>query len=629
MNNTWKMEEFTAQEIHKKQIESKIVVPKYQREIVWKENQKKELIDSIKKGIPFGSILLYEDERLKNYRLIDGLQRCKTIYEFISNPANYFDENDIDDEAINQLKQLINEEIPQEDIREKIVEIIIKWIKRQHDTMQDIIRMQYHDCAEMITRELPALDGKERQVVEIIKPVFNRYIEICHVMSQAKIPAIVIMGDEDILPTVFERINSKGSKLTKWQIYAATWAEEKIRIMRELKQIVSYNKKRYEAMVIEDEILLQDFDPIEIERNAQLNIFELIYGFGKLISERFPHLFTTSKKVTEVNSVGFNLINACLAFKNSDIKNLNKNLREVIGTDEQINQFLLAIIECIEIVDNVLAITTKFKSNLRADTAPLHTEMQICSIIASVFINKYVTLKSDNKDVIIERNIHVDRPNENWKNYKERFLKNALIAYLVDILQVNWTGSGDKKLNYIILNPNYYTRKIEKEEFKTILNLWYENIRNERNEYQRIPNPKEADKVILNIIYSNEFNAVDQIDDSKYDIEHLATKASMKSQLERFNGDLRLPISSIGNLCLLPEEYNRAKGERTIYEYEDPNIEIEEIEKKYSFTTKEDMEWIVDRNISRENLKEEYIKFINKRYEKIREKLIEILYKHE
>ena len=49
----------------------------------------KELIDSIKKGIPFGSILLYNDEEANNFRLIDGLQRCTTIYEFISNPANY------------------------------------------------------------------------------------------------------------------------------------------------------------------------------------------------------------------------------------------------------------------------------------------------------------------------------------------------------------------------------------------------------------------------------------------------------------------------------------------------------------------------------------------------------------
>ena len=58
MENSWKMEEFTAQEIHEKQEVRKIVVPKYQRGIVWRDSQKKELIDSIKKGIPFRKYII-------------------------------------------------------------------------------------------------------------------------------------------------------------------------------------------------------------------------------------------------------------------------------------------------------------------------------------------------------------------------------------------------------------------------------------------------------------------------------------------------------------------------------------------------------------------------------------------
>ena len=79
----------------------------------------------------------------------------------------------------------------------------------------------------------------------------------------------------------------------------------------------------------------------------------------------FPQLFTNSKKTTEVNSIGFNLVNACLVLKNSEIKNLNKNLVEIVGDSEEINKFLLEIIECIRVVDKAIAITTKFKSNVR------------------------------------------------------------------------------------------------------------------------------------------------------------------------------------------------------------------------------------------------------------------------
>lgn len=627
MQNSWKMEEFTAQEIHQKQEEKKIVVPKYQRGIVWKDTQKKDLIDSIKKGIPFGSILLYYDEAANNYRLIDGLQRCTTIYEFISNPANFFDEEDIDDVVVGELKELINVVSNNETIKNKITEIILKWIKAEHKTMQDVVRMQFYECASLLSKEFSTLLGKEHQVVEIIKPMFEKYIQMCEQMSKAKIPAIVITGSEEILPTVFERINSKGSQLTKWQIYAATWSDDKIKINKTLSSIISYNRDRYEEMTLDDDINLQDFDSVELERKSELNVFELIFGFGKMISEQFPQLFTSSKKATDVNSIGFNLVNACLVLKNSEIKNLNKNLVEIVGNSEEINRFLLEIIECIKIVDKALAITTKFKSNVREDTAPLHTEMQICSMIASVFINKYMTFKIDEKDFIIDRKLNLDGVNENWKSFKESFLENALKVYLIDILQINWRGSGDKKLNYIMVNPSYYTRVITKEEFASALNLWYESIKNERNEYKKIMNPKEADKVLLNIIYSNQFKAIDQIDDSKYDIEHLATKGMMKKQLERFDGKVRLPISSIGNICLLPEDYNRAKGEKTIYQYIDKTISINEIEEKYSFTTIEQLKWIENMNLTQEELLSEYNKYIDSRFEKIKAKLFEILYR--
>ena len=445
-------------------------------------------------------------------------------------------------------------------------------------------------------------------------------------MLNTKIPAIVISGSEEILPTVFERINSKGSQLTKWQIYAATWSDDKIKINKELNPIISYNRERYEEMTLDDEINLQDFDSMGLERKAELNTFELIFGFGKMISESFPQLFTNTKKSTDVSSIGFNLINACLVLKNNEIKNLNKNLIEIVGNSEEINKFLLEIIECIKLVDKAIAITTKFKSNVRGDTAPLHTEMQICSMIASVFINKHMTFVIDEKDIITDRKLNLDGVKENWKNYKEAFLNNALKVYLLDLLQTNWRGSGDKKLNYIIINPAYYTRTITKEEFESVLNLWYESIKNERNEYKKIMNPKEADKIVLNIIYSNQFKAIDQIDDSTYDIEHLATKGMMKKQLERFNGNLRLPISSIGNLCLLPTEYNQAKGEKTIYQYQDTQMDISEIEEKFSFTTSNDLKWIGNMNLTENELKTEYNKYIDSRFERIKSKLFEILF---
>ena len=43
-------------------LEGSIVIPSYQRRLVWSEAQKESFIDNISKGYPFGSILLYRYE---------------------------------------------------------------------------------------------------------------------------------------------------------------------------------------------------------------------------------------------------------------------------------------------------------------------------------------------------------------------------------------------------------------------------------------------------------------------------------------------------------------------------------------------------------------------------------------
>ena len=70
MNNTWKLETFSAEKINEN-IEKKIfTIPRYQRGVVWSQSQKDTLIDTIKKGLPFGSLLLYlngNEKNKKNY----------------------------------------------------------------------------------------------------------------------------------------------------------------------------------------------------------------------------------------------------------------------------------------------------------------------------------------------------------------------------------------------------------------------------------------------------------------------------------------------------------------------------------------------------------------------------------
>ena len=176
-------------------------------------------------------------------------------------------------------------------------------------------------------------------------------------------------------------------------------------------------------------------------------------------------------------------------------------------------------------------------------------------------------------------------------------------------------------MDQVLITPNYYTRDVTRFEFSNNLDNWFANLNNERSEIGKVAAAKEPELLMLALVYlMNNFSALNHLDDSKFDIEHLATKQLMKEKLiSKYNGDLRLPISSFGNLCLLPEYDNRSKGKKTIYqdaEYlKKTKKTISYIEDNYSFTKKEDLDWLSDKQLSADEFKEAYFNFIQNRFD--------------
>lgn len=93
----------SVQEIYRRYREKQIVVNrKYQRKLVWTENEKENLIDSIIKGYPIPLILFAEfvgKDGKTYYEILDGLQRLNAIVGFIENEfawnEKYFDINQL------------------------------------------------------------------------------------------------------------------------------------------------------------------------------------------------------------------------------------------------------------------------------------------------------------------------------------------------------------------------------------------------------------------------------------------------------------------------------------------------------------------------------------------------------
>lgn len=93
-------------ELLKEIAQGEITIPIFQRDFVWKSNQMTELFDSIAKGYPIGSLLLWKpDTEYKIHQkigpfliaaksgnqsyVLDGFQRITTLFSVLTNPKNY------------------------------------------------------------------------------------------------------------------------------------------------------------------------------------------------------------------------------------------------------------------------------------------------------------------------------------------------------------------------------------------------------------------------------------------------------------------------------------------------------------------------------------------------------------
>ena len=89
----------------------RIVVPMFQRGQRWKKNQQQTFIDSLIKGYPVGTLLFYEkyEDNQWNYILVDGLQRGNCIRNYMTNPTEFFYDDNISDKTCEDILSIIGD----------------------------------------------------------------------------------------------------------------------------------------------------------------------------------------------------------------------------------------------------------------------------------------------------------------------------------------------------------------------------------------------------------------------------------------------------------------------------------------------------------------------------------------
>lgn len=580
----------------------KIVIPMFQRGKRWNADQEKTFIDSVKEGFPVGTMLFYEkvENNQQIYVLVDGLQRSNTIRKYIHNPIEYFEINDFSDSLCGDLLSSYNIDLSGNILILK--EILLEFISKK----TSFKNLQFYAPAKDFVEKFNLGNIDLDPVIEKIQHIFEERQALYDSISNSQIPIIVYSGDEKNLPVIFERINSKGTALTQYEIYAASWPiEERFKINN--KGIINYNIKKYDDFT-NDDYQIYGFDPNQLLKNQELNAFDYLFGLSKYLVNTYSILeFNSNLGDDEINPLGFELVNACL--NSSDkISELYKSLRTI-----DINLFESDLYQAIAIVENAIKPVTSFKGNKHnSEKRKLHSKFQIMSMVSTTFKKMF------------EKDFTQIDPN--WKNIQSEWSKHLLHYYVYDIITNYWSDGGTKKIYQVAQNDRYMV-DISSSAWNSALDGFYNNsMQRIESATKKIDTPKNEEYVILNCIYLNTFTAMQHLGLDKFDVEHIATKNQMKDLITKTSG-IGLPISTIANLCYLPEKANRSKQDKNFYQdtkyLSTCGLDIDEIETKYSFTKSDDLSWM-NMNFSTPKdfavLKDAYFKYCDDRFEEMKKR---------
>lgn len=203
-----------------------IRIPAFQRAYVWKQNQILELLDSVVKNYPIGSILLWStSERLKHTRniagynipdnaieypvnyVLDGQQRISSIYATFSDKT----EQDFNSESYN----------PDLDIFEIYYDFKTKSFvpKNEADINSDsVIYLRNFLNGAKLIESLKTLNvGLHNEAQELYSKFINYELPVVTIKNREKSEVGII----------FERINNTGTKLTTLDLMTAwTWTDD-------------------------------------------------------------------------------------------------------------------------------------------------------------------------------------------------------------------------------------------------------------------------------------------------------------------------------------------------------------------------------------------------------------------
>lgn len=490
-------------------------------------------------GYPFGSLLLFETGH-KEFSLIDGLQRSNTLRKYYLRPNLMFGPDEVDPTLCETILHFAGLEASEAQLM-SVSQIISDWIRSKAGleevhgySTQELIEELELKLGFKYDRSAPAADMKAK-ILAFLNSV-KRKADI----SKKEIPVMIYSGRESDLPNIFERINSKGSALNKYQVFAASWAKHTFKIADS--QVVAHIRERYEA-AMRNGFQVENY-PGHMTNDTEFSLFEYLFGLGKLLTIKYPHLFGRYEqgKADVADSIVFNLVTASCGLALDAMAQLPDEVKKV-----GIDTLQARLIEAITYVDKTLTPFIGVQANRGTHQPVYHTDLQILSMIALVYrLRHYAPWASK------------------WSDLDPVLQRTLPYYYLHDIITEYWKGTGDHKLKEIVITHgpvSRYFRPIKKSQWRTTLSQWFANQLSVTE--KRRASPKAEYILFLKYLHGPTVTYRDNFKD--YHADHVIP---VKRLLEAIpSSDPGWPINCVGNLALLEKSLNVKKKDMTLVEY--------------------------------------------------------------
>lgn len=571
MSNTdpmvWSLEDIT-QSVDEVNANSRyfVQIPKFQRSIVWTDNQIRKLVDSIYRGYPIGSLLAYQtDQSRKNkivLQLVDGLQRVTAISRFMSAPLKYA-----------PIEALVTPEV---------LEICSNTLfgnsdEKYRGLTEQRFRTWFDGTTELrygdnfnfnsLARQLAQADDEALAKLVTLNAtngfgdaLLGKVLEDQKNARNYKVPINVYAGPIENVPTIFERINSQGAKLSKYEILAASWSHTSVDV-KNIKVVTAIAEK-YRVMIANG-YEVEGFDEDSVE-TSDYNLYEYLFGLGKVLAKEFPTLFHSSDSADDDSPVAFQIFTVALQLPVAKMGDLPKRMPRLDSDVIDVERIESAVLRACKMAESSLTQYLSLTLNEQVVGPSGVSQNQAISLVTSLLSNSFD-----------------DRFSEFDEKLAQAMASNFPAHFLLDTLRNSWGNAGDSTLfertwqeletpgpkdrnKRATFKPSgHYLKPVDAESLRIAFGMWH-NIQLEARQKERARYSKDM-KPVLKFIYST---LVSSQEDKgvKFELEHVYPVAVLKKLIikSKIEG---LPLGAIGNLMLLPKDINRIKKENLLGDY--------------------------------------------------------------